>query len=359
MGDLKKIKVVIAMSGGVDSSVAAFLLKEMGYDVIGMMLRLWSEKNNDANRCCTPDSIDNARRIADDLDIPFYVLDYQSEFKRLVVDYFIKTYSRNLTPNPCLVCNKMIRFGGLLDEAINLGAHYLATGHYAIIRNDSDKKRLFKGLDPLKDQSYVLYKLDQYQLSHVLFPLGKMTKKEVRSIAEKAGLPVFNRPDSQDLCFIGDENYSQFLQRYAPRSFIPGEITDSSGNCLGRHKGLPAYTIGQRKGLGVSSSHPLYVIGLDEDNNRLVVGGKQERECFELLADQCHFLSGKAPVEKTGITVKTRYTAKESRASLSPAGDDQMLVRFDEPVMDVTPGQSVVFYQEDEVLGGGIIQRHN
>lgn len=347
------------MSGGVDSSVVAALLKQEGYDVIGMMLRLWSEENTCANRCCTPDSIEDARCIADLLEIPFYVRDYQLPFKEVVVDYFIDVYSKGMTPNPCLVCNKQIRFGKLLEEARNLGADYMATGHYVRVEKENDAYRLFKGEDDTKDQSYVLYQLDQKQLSHLMFPLGTMKKSNVRELAARFELPVAKRPDSQDLCFIGDEDYRGFLKRYAPQAFKTGDIINHQGETLGRHNGLPGYTIGQRRGLGVSASEPLYVTDLDMKNNNLIVGTKSERGRDSLIAGETRYISGKTPEKPIAITAKIRYSARPVPAKLIPLSDTEAKVLFEKPLADITPGQGVVFYNENEVIGGGIIQRED
>ncbi|HRQ32705.1 MAG TPA: tRNA 2-thiouridine(34) synthase MnmA, partial [Anaerolineales bacterium] len=243
-------KAVVAMSGGVDSSVAAALLKEQGYEVIGMMLRLWSEPGKEeSNRCCTPDSMAQARRVAALLDIPFYVIDAKDVFRETVVEYFLEGYARGETPNPCLVCNRKIRWTFLLDHALALGADFMATGHYARVRNENGKVELLRAVDRNKDQSYVLHVLDQEKLKHALFPVGEFTKPEIRQIAEKHGLPTASRKDSQDLCFLAGEDYRNFLQRNAAEMLKPGEIVTRDGEAIGSHNGLANYTIGQRKGL--------------------------------------------------------------------------------------------------------------
>src|SRR5512134_3382164 len=262
-------KVVVAMSGGVDSSVAAALLKEQGYDVIGMMLRLWSEPGKeDSNRCCTPDSMAQARRVAAKLDIPFYVIDAKDVFHDTVVRYFLDGYARGETPNPCLICNRQIRWTFLLDHALALGADFMATGHYARIQKDEDGRiKLLRAVDRSKDQSYVLHVLDQEKLARALFPIGDYPKMEIRAIAEKHGLPTASRPDSQDLCFLAGEDYRNFLQRNAAEILKPGEILTRDGTAVGTHTGLANYTIGQRKGLGVASPVPLYVLGKNAATN--------------------------------------------------------------------------------------------
>jgi tRNA-specific 2-thiouridylase len=351
-------RVVVAMSGGVDSSVAAALLLEQGYEVIGIMLRLWAEDGPAANRCCTPDAVCDARHVADVLGIPFYVRDYKEPFKTTVVDYFTATYARGLTPNPCLVCNRQIRFGRLLEEALALGADSLATGHYARVgRTEDGMVQLLKGIDAGKDQSYVLHRLGQAQLAHAVFPLGDYTKTQVREMARSRGLPVFNRADSQDLCFLGNGDYREFLARHVPTAARPGPIVDTAGHILGEHRGLPYYTIGQRKGLGIAAPQPLYVLAVEPAHNVLVVGTAEELGRRELSASEATYVSGSPPAGPLRITAKIRYKANEASALLTPLDDDRAFVRFDEPLRDIAPGQGVVFYHGDLVLGGGIIER--
>lgn len=351
-------RVVVAMSGGVDSSMAAALLLEGGYEVVGIMLRLWAEAGPAANRCCTPAAVADARRVADALDIPFYVRDYKDIFKTSVVDYFIEAYAQSLTPNPCLVCNRQIRFGRLLDEALALDADFLATGHYARVRQtQAGAYQLLKGADSAKDQSYVLHRLGQAQLAHALFPLGEYRKSEVREMAQARGLSVFDRADSQDLCFLGNGDYREFLARHAPQAARPGPILDTAGRALGEHRGLPYYTIGQRKGLGIAAPQPLYVLALEPSRNTLIVGTAEELGRRRLTASQATYVSGSPPPGPSRITAKIRYKAKEVAATLTPLPEGRAHVHFDEPLRDVTPGQGVVFYQGDLVLGGGIIER--
>lgn len=349
-------KVVIAMSGGVDSSVAAALLKQQGYEVIGMMLRLWSQPGReDSNRCCTPDSMALARRAAAKLGIPFYVIDVREIFHRTVVSYFLEGYAAGLTPNPCLVCNRQIRWTFLLDHALGLGADFMATGHYARIENEGKRTKLLRAVDRSKDQSYVLHVLTQEKLKRALFPIGKYTKTQVRALAAQFGLPTAQRPDSQDLCFLAGDDYRDFLRRNAAWMLRPGEIVNREGRALGRHSGLANYTIGQRKGLGVSSPLPLYVLAKDVENNALIVGAQDELGADELTARGVNWIAGEPPAGPIRAEVKIRYRARQAGAEVTPLEDGQARVRFDAPQRDITPGQAAVFYDGDVVLGGGII----
>jgi tRNA-specific 2-thiouridylase len=351
-------RVVVAMSGGVDSSVAAALLVEQGYEVVGLMLRLWAEQGGAANRCCTPDAVHDARRVADTLGIPFYVRDYKEVFKTTVVDFFIDGYAHGVTPNPCIVCNRDIRFDRLLNEAMSLGGDYLATGHYARVQQAADGAyQLLKGVDPAKDQSYMLYTMTQERLGRVLLPVGQHSKSDIRRIAEEKKLPVFNRPDSQDLCFLGAGDYRAFLQRNAPQVVQPGLILDSQGQVLGKHQGLAFYTIGQRKGLGLSAPQPMYVLQKDIAANTLVVGTLAELGQQELTARQVTFINGRWPAKPLQVQARIRYKAREVEARLTPLPDRRVQLIFDSPLRDITPGQAVVFYQAEQTLGGGIIEK--
>ena len=350
-------KVVVAMSGGVDSSVAAALLKDQGYDVIGMMLRLWSEPGKeDSNRCCTPDSMAQARRVAAKLDIPFYVIDAKDVFRETVVEYFLDGYARGETPNPCLVCNRKIRWTFLLDHALALGAGYMATGHYARVKRDEQgASLLLRAVDRNKDQSYVLHVLDQDKLKYALFPVGDYQKSEIRAIADKHGLPTASRKDSQDLCFLAGEDYRQFLLRNRAELLEPGAIIRKDGKVIGQHTGLANYTIGQRKGLGVASPVAFYVLGKNVASNALIVGEQDELGSQVLTAHDVNWLSGQVPADAFRAEIKIRYTAKEAEGWVRPTGPNQVEVTFDAPVRDVTAGQAAVFYHGDFVIGGGII----
>jgi len=352
--------VVVAMSGGVDSSVSVALLKEQGYRVIGMMLRLWSEtgKENE-NRCCTVDAMNTARYIAGQLDIPFYAIDARQTFyERIVVRTFIDGYAQGVTPNPCLQCNRHIRFGLLLQHALALGADYLATGHYARLEHASDGKvRLLRGLDDHKDQSYVLHVLNQEQLQHALFPVGGISKSEVRALAQRFNLPVARRPDSQDLCFLAGDDYRNFLQRHAPHVSVPGPIVNIHGEVLGEHSGLPHYTIGQRKGLGIAAPQALYVLAKDPARNALIVGYREALGRTALLAENVNWIAGQAPSAPRRALVKIRYKARDAWGTVTPLEGNRVHVRFDEPLRDITPGQAAVFYEGEVCLGGGIITK--
>ena len=345
------------MSGGVDSSVAAALLVEQGYEVIGMMLRLWSEPDQETNnKCCTPDAMADARRAAALLDIPFYAVDARTEFYDTVVDYFIEAHKNNVTPNPCLICNRLIRWELLYNKAISLGAAYFSTGHYArIVKGKAGIFTLQKALDRRKDQSYVLHTLNQEKLSRTLFPLGRLSKSDVREIARDMNLPASERPDSQDLCFIGEGDYRDFLMRNAPQVIDPGAIYNMGGRQLGQHKGLPFYTIGQRKGIGISGPTPYYVVDKDKESNALIVGTIDELGENGLTARDVNWISGKSPVSAIRAQIKIRYRAKEIPGIITPLQDNRVKIHFDTQLRDITPGQAAVFYQDEICLGGGII----
>ena len=346
-------RVVVAMSGGVDSSVAAALLVEQGYEVIGIMMRLWAEGEN---RCCAPDAVDDARRVAARLGIPFYLVNYEAEFRDCVVDYFVREYSRGRTPNPCLACNRHIRFDRLLRRALSLDADHLATGHYARVEEGGDGYRLCTGLDAAKDQSYVLYMLGQEVLGQVLFPLGDYTKSQVREMARQRGLPVAEKDESMELCFVADDDYRRFLQVHAPQSVRPGPILDTQGREIGQHQGLPFYTVGQRRGLGIAAPEALYVIDLDTDRNALVVGPARELGRDVLVARDVHYVRDEAPAGPVRVQAKIRYKANLAEATWTPLPEGRARIQFDAPLRDITPGQAAVAYQGETVLGGGIIE---
>lgn len=355
----KRTRVVVAMSGGVDSSVAAALLVEQGYDVIGMMLRLWSEPGQESsNRCCTPTAMSLARQVCSKLNIPFYAIDAKEIFRNHVVDHFIDGYTQGVTPNPCLRCNHHIRWGFLLNKAIALDADFLATGHYAHIEYNKNKPvQLFQAKDKEKDQSYVLGSLNQEQLKRTLFPIGKHTKKIVRKKAAQINLPVAEIKDSQDLCFLGGTDYRSFLKRHSTGVEKPGPIIDLTGNYIGEHNGLPFYTIGQRKGLGINSSHPLYVIQKDVTKNVLTVGSIDELGSNNLLASEVNWVSGNVPAKSFKALIKIRYKAPPVPGKVTPIDNTTFSIKFETQLRDITPGQAAVIYKEEEVIASGIINR--
>lgn len=348
-------RVIVAMSGGVDSSVAAAMLVEEGYDVTGMMLRLWTELDRGHDQQDGVAGVEEARRVAGALGVPFHVIDCSDQFKAAVVEPFIREYARGRTPNPCVVCNKQIKFGYLLDTARASGASYLATGHYARVRSTDGVYKLMRARDVRKDQSYFLYVLGQEQLEHVLFPLGELTKVEVRDAAEQRNLPVARREESQDICFVCDQDYGRFLQRYAPEILKPGPIVNREGRGLGEHAGLPLYTIGQRRGIGVTWSEPLYVLEKDMARNALIVGPRRElgRDVFEVK--DARFVVGNRPSFPARLGVKIRSTAPVVEATLCSGQEGELIVQPERPLRDVTPGQAAVFYRGEEMLGGGTI----
>lgn len=350
-------RVVVAMSGGVDSSVAAALLQQQGYQVIGMMLRLWNEPGAEtSNRCCTPDSMAQARRVAAILGIPFYAVDGQDAFYERVVTPFLDGYAQGITPNPCMFCNRSVRWEFLLERALALGAEFMATGHYVRLQRDEDEQaHLLRAVDAHKDQSYILHVLAQPQLQHALFPLGAYTKPEIRQLARDFKLPISERSDSQDLCFLGAGDLRGFLARHAPESVRPGPIVDSQGLFLGTHQGLASYTIGQRKGLGIAAPQPLYVLAKQLASNTLVVGPITELGAQELTARQVNWISGPAPTQPFQAAIKIRSTAALAPAWVTPLPEAGFHARFDQPLRDITPGQAAVIYLDEEVLGGGII----
>jgi tRNA-specific 2-thiouridylase len=346
---MSKKRVAVALSGGVDSSVAACLLKEAGYEVMGMTVGLLSE---DRETCPPADSIYDAGNVCRTLGIPFHFVDLEQEFKQHVIDYFCREYVHARTPNPCIACNRHIKFGCLFDHALSLGMDYLATGHYARIEHPDNSYHLLKGIDDDKDQSYVLYTLGQDKLSRLLFPLGSYTKSQVRELAAQKGLPAADKPGSQDICFISSD-YGTFLSRYIAST--PGEIVDSRGILLGWHRGTAFYTVGQRHGLCLSGAAPVYVTRIDPGKNRLIVGPEEELYRFRLTATDVSWVSGTPPAESMAITVKIRYRSPDVAAVIYPASAS-VEVNFILPQPAITPGQAVVFYRDNEVLGGGTIE---
>lgn len=348
-------RVVVGMSGGVDSSVAAALLKEQGWQVIGVMLRLWSDPGT-LNRCCAPDDVIEARKIAGQLDIPFYAVDAKQAFYQAVVEPFIDSYASGYTPNPCLRCNRLIRWSVLRSRAKALGAEKIATGHYARLKGLPDGSvQLLMNPDPEKDQSYFLHSLTQDDLQQTLFPLADLTKSAVRQLAREYSLAVAERQDSQDLCFVGQGNYRDFLRERKPAAFKPGPILNQDGELVGEHNGLADYTIGQRKGLRISGPEPYYVIRKDIQTNALVIGFKGSLGKTEFYTNAVNWISGRAPKDPFPARIKIRYQSRPMPGLVAPLKKDAARVTLDEPANDITPGQAGVFYQGEVCLGGGTI----
>ncbi|HIX68348.1 MAG TPA: tRNA 2-thiouridine(34) synthase MnmA [Candidatus Anaerostipes excrementavium] len=354
-----KEKVVVGLSGGVDSSVAAYLLKEQGYDVIGVTMQIWQQEEQAVSEenggCCGLSAIEDARRVAQVLGIPHYVMNFRKDFKEKVIDYFCEEYLNARTPNPCIACNRYVKWESLLKRCLDIGADYIATGHYArIVQLSNGRYTLKRSKTLAKDQTYALYNLTQNQLSKTLMPVGEYSKDEIRAIAQKAGIPVAHKPDSQDICFVEDD-YGKFIEEETGVSIEPGNFVDPEGNILGQHKGIIHYTIGQRRGLGLSLKQPGYVIRVDKDKNEVVIGTKDQLYSKVLYGNRCNFMSIPSVEGERRTTAKIRYNSPEVPCTIRMAEEDLIEVVFDKPQRAVTPGQAVVFYDDGIVVGGATI----
>lgn len=356
-------KVLVAMSGGVDSSVTAALLKDRGYEIIGVTMRIWPKGEIDEGDrfggCCGLDTIEDARKVANILGIPHYSLNFRDVFREKVIANFYKEYKDGKTPNPCIRCNQYIKFDALLKKAQELGINCIATGHYAKIEYGARRKRwlLKKGIDHRKDQSYVLYVMTQDQLERTLMPLGVFTKDTVREIAREKNLPVADKPESQEICFVPDNDYGGFLEEYAHEKTKTGAILNKDGKVVGKHQGIIFYTVGQRKKIGITSRVPLYVIAIDSKDNSIVVGEKEEVYSDELIANDMNLIATRELKEVVKVDAKIRYRHQASPATIIPLNGDKVQLKFDRPQWAITPGQAVVFYNGDIVVGGGTIAK--
>ena len=373
-------KVVVGMSGGVDSSVAAYLLKRQGYDVIGVTMQIWQDEDvcsiEESGGCCGLSAVEDARRVAYALEIPYYVMNFKNEFKENVIDYFVDEYLQARTPNPCIACNRYVKWESLLKRSLDIGAAYIATGHYAsIIQLPNGRYTVKQSVTQAKDQTYALYNLTQYQLAHTLMPVGEFTKDEIRAMAIELNLPVAHKPDSQEICFVPDKDYAGFITNYLKeketlndtlkaypledkieyKGLTPGNFVNTAGEVIGAHKGLIHYTIGQRKGLNLSMGQPVFVKELRPDTNEVVIGLSNEVFTDRLYAKQLNFMAIEGLESEMVVNAKIRYSHKGARCTIKKSGVDEVLCIFDEPQRAITPGQAVVFYHEDYVIGGGTI----
>lgn len=353
-------KIVVGLSGGVDSSVAAYLLKEAGHEVIGVTMKIWQEEANEIQEenggCCGLSAVEDARRVAQKLGIPYYVMNFRQEFKESVIDYFVAEYMAGRTPNPCIACNRYVKWESLYHRARAIGADGIATGHYSrIVALPNGRYTLKKSVTDAKDQTYALYNLTQEQLKHTLMPVGDYSKDEIRAIAEKIGLFVANKPDSMEICFVPDDNYAGFIEDYTGKTFQAGNFVNTAGKVLGRHQGIIHYTVGQRKGLGIALGQRMFVKEIRPETNEVVLASNEELFSNVLYADRINFMSVETLTEPMEVTAKIRYNHKGAKAVIELVGEDKLKVTFAEPQRAITPGQAVVLYDGELVVGGGTI----
>ena len=353
-------KVVVGMSGGVDSSVAAYLLKQQGYDVVGVTMQIWQDESHEEienkGGCCGLSAVDDARRVAAMLDIPYYVMNFKSEFKRDVIDYFVREYLAGRTPNPCIACNRYVKWESLLTRSIQIGADYIATGHYArICELPNGRYAIRNSVTAKKDQTYALYNLTQEQLKRTLMPIGDYTKEQVRKIAEDIGLMVAGKPDSMEICFVPDNDYASFIEKETGVTSVPGDFVDVDGNVIGKHKGVIHYTVGQRKGLGIALGKPAFVVAIRPEQNQVVIGEDRDVYTERLYANNLNFMAVDDISEPVHVKAKIRYSHEGAYCTVRKIDSDTIECIFDQPVRAVTPGQAVVLYDGEYVLGGGTI----
>lgn len=355
-----KKTVVVGLSGGVDSSVAAYLLKEQGYDVIGVTMQIWQEEDSctveENGGCCGLSAVEDARRVAQKLDIPYYVMNFRKEFQKQVIDYFTREYLEGRTPNPCIACNRYVKWESLLKRSLEIGADYIATGHYARVEQlPNGRYAIRNSVTAKKDQTYALYNLTQEQLARTLMPVGAYTKDEIRKIAEEAGLLVAHKKDSQEICFVPDNDYAGFIKNSTGKTIPKGNFVLADGKVIGEHQGIIHYTIGQRKGLNLSMGHPVLVTKIRPDSNEVIIGENEDLFVNTLICDRVNFMAMEGLDGEVRLKAKIRYNHPGAECVISPAEDGKVRVTFDQPQRAITPGQAVVFYQGEYVAGGGII----